>query len=303
MIGLSIIVATYNRSAYLLRTLDSLARQTLSPERFEIVVVDNNSTDDTPAVCEAFAKAHPELRLRRVMESSQGISFARNRGIAESRGACIVFIDDDEEAGMRWAESYFRFFDEHPGFDAAGGAVVPVYEAPLPRWYSHYIEKMITGVMDMGPRIVPFRGKRYPGVGNSGFRRSLFDRFGNFDTALGRSGTNPMGGEEKDFAARLRAGGVRYYYIPDAEIYHITPAYKLSETYFARLSRMIGVSERVRTRNEGRASYVRRLFAEAVKWGGTLVLSTGYLLRLRPQKALYLLRMRRNITCGLLTGR
>ena len=219
MIGLSIIVATYNRSAYLLRTLDSLARQTLSPERFEIVVVDNNSTDDTPAVCEAFAEAHPELRLRRVMEPSQGISFARNRGIAESRGACIVFIDDDEEAGVRWAESYFRFFDEHPGFDAAGGAVVPVYEAPLPRWYSHYIEKMITGVMDMGPRIVPFRGKRYPGVGNSGFRRSLFDRFGNFDTALGRSGTNPMGGEEKDFAARLRAGGVRYYYIPDAEIY------------------------------------------------------------------------------------
>lgn len=303
MVKLSVIVATYNRSAYLLRTLDSLVRQTLPLERFEIVVVDNNSTDDTPEVCERFAAAHPQLHFRRVAEPSQGISFARNRGIAESRGAYIVFIDDDEEAGPRWAESYCRFFEDHPGFDAAGGAVVPVYEAPLPRWYSHYIERMITGVMDMGARIVPFRGKRYPGVGNSGFRRSLFDRFGNFDTALGRSGTNPMGGEEKDFAARLRAGGIRYYYIPDAEIYHITPAYKLSETYFERLSRMIGVSERVRTRNEGTVSYCRRLFAEAVKWGGTLVLAAGHVLRLHPLKALYLIRMRWNITRGLLTGR
>jgi len=303
MVKLSIIVATYNRSAYLLRTLDSLVRQTLPSERFEIVVVDNRSTDDTPEVCERFAAAHPHLRFRRIEEPSQGISFARNRGIAESRGAYVVFIDDDEEAGLHWAESYYRFFEDHPGFDAAGGAVVPVYEAPLPRWYSPYIEKMITGVMDMGPRIVPFRGKRYPGVGNSGFRRSLFDRFGNFDTALGRSGTNPMGGEEKAFAARLRAGGIRYYYIPDAEIYHITPAYKLSETYFERLSRMIGVSERVRTRNEGVVSYGKRLFAEAVKWGGTLVLAAGHALRLHPLKALYLIRMRWNITRGLLTGR
>ena len=242
MIPLSIVIATFNRSAYLLRTLESLAGQTLPAQEFEILVVNNNSTDDTPAVFAGFARQHPELRLRMVAEPVQGISYARNRGVAEAKGECIVFIDDDEEAVPDFAKSYRDFFRSRPDCDAAGGAVVPVYEAPLPRWYSHYIEKMITGAMDMGDRVRPFRGSRYPGVGNSGFRRRLFERYGNFNTALGRSGSNPLGGEEKDFFMRMRSQGIRYYFVPGAAIRHITPASKLSEEYFERLTRMIGVS-------------------------------------------------------------
>ena len=298
---LSIVVATYNRAPYLLRTLESLARQTLSPGLFEILVVNNNSSDNTPEVVAGFAGSHPQLQVRMVTET--GISYARNCGIASSVGQYIVFIDDDEEANPEFAKSYFCFFENNPGLDAAGGAVVPVYEAPLPAWYSYYIEKMITGAFDLGDRMVPFRGKRYPGVGNSGFRRRLFDRFGNFNTALGRSGANPMGGEEKDFFMRVRAQGIRYYYVPGAEIYHITPASKLTRAYFERLTRMIGVSERVRTRSEGGVSFPKRLLAEAVKWGGACVFAFGYLCRLQPLKGWYLLRMRWNITCGLLTGK
>ena len=84
--------------------------------------------------------------------------------------------------------------------------------------------------MDMGDRVRPFRGSRYPGVGNSGFRRKLFERYGNFNTALGRSGSNPLGGEEKDFFMRMRSQGIRYYFVPGAAIRHITPASKLSGT-------------------------------------------------------------------------
>ena len=94
MIPLSIVIATFNRSAYLLRTLESLAGQTLPAQEFEILVVNNNSTDDTPAVFAGFARQHPELRLRMVAEPVQGISYARNRGVAEAEGECIVFIDD-----------------------------------------------------------------------------------------------------------------------------------------------------------------------------------------------------------------
>ena len=302
MIPLSIVIATFNRSAYLLRTLESLAGQTLPAQEFEILVVNNNSTDDTPAVFADFARQHPELRLRMVAEPVQGISYARNRGVAEAKGECIVFIDDDEEAVPDFAKSYRDFFRSRPDCDAAGGAVVPVYEAPLPRWYSHYIEKMITGAMDMGDRVIPFRGSRYPGVGNSGFRRRLFERYGNFNTALGRSGSNPLGGEEKDFFMRMRSQGIRYYFVPGAAIRHITPASKLSEEYFERLTRMIGVSERIRTLGEGKSAFRRRLLAEAVKWGGTLVLATGYVLRGQAIKGRYLIRMRRNITQGLLRG-
>lgn len=300
---LSIVVATYNRAPYLLRTLESLARQTLAPALFEILVVNNNSSDDTPGTVAGFAGRYPQLQVRMVTETSQGISYARNCGIASSVGEYIVFIDDDEEASPEFAKNYFCFFENNPGLDAAGGAVIPVYEAPLPAWYSYYIEKMITGAFDLGDRMVPFRGNHYPGVGNSGFRRRLFERFGNFNTALGRSGTNPMGGEEKDFFLRVRAQGVCYYYVPGAEIYHITPASKLTKEYFERLTRMIGVSERVRTRAEGNVSFLKRLSAETVKWGGACVFALGYLCRLQPLKGWYLLRMRWNITCGLLTGR
>ena len=150
---LSIVVATYNRAPYLLRTLESLARQTLSPGLFEILVVNNNSSDNTPEVVAGFAGSHPQLQVRMVTETSQGISYARNCGIASSVGQYIVFIDDDEEANPGFAKSYFCFFENNPGLDAAGGAVVPVYEAPLPAWYSYYIEKMITGAFDLGDRM------------------------------------------------------------------------------------------------------------------------------------------------------
>lgn len=300
---LSIIIATYNRSAYLLRTLESLARQTLPPDLFEILVVNNNSSDDTPQRFADFVEQHPHMQLRMVTETAQGISFARNCGIAAAQGEYIVFIDDDEEANLEFAKSYFYFFENNTNLEAAGGAVIPVYEAPLPAWYSYYIEKMITGAFHWGNQVVPFRGNRYPGVGNSGFRRRLFEKYGTFNTALGRSGNNPMGGEEKDFFMRVRAQGVCYYYVPGAEIYHITPASKLTKTYFERLTRMIGVSERIRTRTEGTPSYLQRLLMESIKWCGAGVWAMGYLLRLQPLKGWYLIRMRWNITCGLLTGR
>lgn len=118
---LSIVVATYNRAPYLLRTLESLARQTLSPGLFEILVVNNNSSDNTPEVVAGFAGSHPQLQVRMVTETSQGISYARNCGIASSVGQYIVFIDDDEEANPEFAKSYFCFFENNPVWMLPGG--------------------------------------------------------------------------------------------------------------------------------------------------------------------------------------
>ena len=107
MIPLSIVIATFNRSAYLLRTLESLAGQTLPAQEFEILVVNNNSTDDTPAVFAGFARQHPELRPRMVAEPVQGISYARTTGESpRQRESGIASIDDDEEAVPDFAKSY-----------------------------------------------------------------------------------------------------------------------------------------------------------------------------------------------------
>ena len=302
MIELSIVIATYNRAQPLLRTLGSLARQTLDPALWEVVVVDNNCADDTAARFARWAEAHPKVNARLTREPQQGLSPARNRGVAESAGAYIAIIDDDEEVNPEFAESYFRFFRDYPGAAAAGGRIVPLYEYAPPAWLSPYTERPIAGTLDLGPEARPFPAWKFPGGGNMAVRRSALVRYGAFDPALGRTGANPLAGEEKELFGRLRAGGEQVWYVPGAVIYHIIPESKFDPAYFDRLTRQSGVSERIRTQGISRAAYLARLLAEAVKWGGTLALAAGYALRGEAIKGRYLIRMRRNVTCGLLRG-
>lgn len=295
---LTVVVATYNRSQSLLRTLCSFEAQTAPRTEWEIVVVDNNSSDDTARRFAEFAADHRELPVRMVRETRQGLSYARNRGIEESDSPYIAIIDDDETVNVGFADAYISFFDSHPEIVAAGGRIVPSYENERPQWLSPYTERPIANPLDMGDAIRPFARGRCPGGGNMAVRRSAVERYGAFDPALGRTGGKLIGGEETDFFNRLSRSGEPFYYVPDAVIYHHIAPQKLSHEYFTRLCRMIGLSERIRTRSDG--TFGRRLLAEAVKWGGTLVLAAGYLLRMQPSKARYLVLMRRQITAGLL---
>src|SRR6185295_19406533 len=93
--SISVIICTYNRDKFIGEALTCLAKQTLPAENFEIIVVDNRSTDNTAAIAKKFIADHQELRARYVMEPHKGLSFARNRGIAEARASIITFIDDD----------------------------------------------------------------------------------------------------------------------------------------------------------------------------------------------------------------
>ena len=88
-IEISIIVCTYNRDRYIYQTLERIARNTFPTERFEIVLVNNNSTDNTAAECKRFQAAYPSLNYRYVVENNQGLSYARNRGIKEAQGAVL----------------------------------------------------------------------------------------------------------------------------------------------------------------------------------------------------------------------
>ena len=111
MIRLSLIIATYNRSAALVEALRSVVRQDFPAAEWECIVVNNNSQDDTLARFEAFATEHPAINLRIVTETRQGLSHARNRGIDESRGEYIAIIDDDERINEQFISSYVALFD------------------------------------------------------------------------------------------------------------------------------------------------------------------------------------------------
>ena len=295
MIRLSLIIPTHNRSERLIAALESVLRQDLPAADWECVVVSNNSTDDTVARFGDFAARYPGLNLRLVTEDGPGVSYARNRGIAETSAPLLVFIDDDERINPGFLRAYADFFDAHPDAVVAGGRIIAEYVTGRPAWLSKYTEMPIANPMDFGDAVRPFPAGRVPGGGNMAFRRSAALRYGGFDPSLGRVGRMLIGGEENDFFERLMRGGETCWYVPGAVMWHIIPPEKLTESYFRRLCYNVGVSQRLRAGMYRR--YPKTLLFERLNWGATLLLSRT----MPPRKALWLIRMRYEISRGLLS--
>src|SRR5262249_40727840 len=131
---ISVIICTYKRADTLRETLRHLAAQVV-PERFEweVLLVDNNSPDHTPKVCEEFIKNSP-MPSRYILESQQALSFARNRGIQETTGDIVVFLDDDVAIDPHWIVKLAVAFD-NPKCAAAGGKVLAVWPGEAPAWF------------------------------------------------------------------------------------------------------------------------------------------------------------------------
>ena len=297
MLRLSLIIATYNRSASLIRALESVAQQNAPASEWECVVINNNSIDDTQERFAEFVAAHSDLNIRMVTELRQGLSFARNRGIRESEAEYIAIIDDDERISPDFITSYISLFDSTPDAVAAGGPIVAEYPSGRPRWMSHFTERPVANTMYFGDKVREFPEGRIPGGGNMAIRRSAVRRYGVFDTSLGYVGESLVGGEESDLFERLRIAEAKYYYVPTAVMYHIIPPEKLTANYLSRLSYNIGVSQLRRALYYRRRARVR--IKELFKWVVTLVLALWYLVTLQWSKAKYLLLMRYNITKGL----
>lgn len=297
MLRLSLVIATYNRAESLITALKSVVEQSAPKEQWECVVVNNNSTDSTQECFDAFATAHPDVRMRMVNEVRQGLSYARNRGIGESEGEYIAIIDDDERIAPDFISSYISLFDSTPDAVAAGGPIVAEYPSGKPRWMSRFTERPIANTMYFGPKVTLFPAGRIPGGGNMAIRRSAIRRYGVFDTSLGYVGDKLIGGEECDLFERLQIAEAKYYYVPGAVMYHIIPKEKLTQAYLSRLSYNVGVSQVRRARYYHRIGRVK--IKECVKWGATFVLMAWYGVTLQWSKAKYLLIMRWNITKGI----
>lgn len=297
MVRLSLVIATYNRSALLVETLKSVVAQNAPKEQWECVVVNNNSTDDTAERFEEFVSQYPDYNIKMVTELNQGLSYARNCGIREGVGEYIAIIDDDEHISEDFIAAYIDLFDSVPEAVAAGGPIVAEYPAGRPRWMSCYTERPIANTMYFGEQVREFPKGRVPGGGNMALRRSAIRRYGVFDTSLGYVGESLVGGEESDLFERLQIAEAKYFYAPKAVMYHIIPQEKLTNRYFSKLSYNVGVSQLRRARLYRRVSRVR--FMECFKWVATLIISAWYVISLQWGKAKRLLTMRWNITRGL----
>ena len=292
---LSIVISTYNNADSLLRTLRSLADQDANRDLWECIVVNNASTDDTKTKVEALM-TELNINIRLVEESEQGLSYARNRGIAESQGDIIAFIDDDETVNSGFVSAYLDLFHNYGAF-AASGKVVACYDSGRPKWMSKYTEKMIANPVDLGNRIATVSSDVTPAGGNMAFNREIFTLYGGFDTELGRKGNQLLGGEENDVFDRIRSLGERVFYTPHAVVYHHIADRKLTEEYFDKLSYGVGVSKRIRAEKEGE---LRALYSdEKKKRFYTYILAVLYTLALQPKKAKWLLKMRNGISKGI----
>ncbi|HSN59661.1 MAG TPA: glycosyltransferase, partial [Ferruginibacter sp.] len=122
---ISLVICTYNRCRYLPEAFESINRQTLSPEKFELIVIDNNSTDETALITHQFIASNPQLNVRYCFEENKGLSFARNRGVKEANSAIVNYVDDDAVLSPGYLKAMLLFFQAYPNAAGAGGKVIP----------------------------------------------------------------------------------------------------------------------------------------------------------------------------------
>jgi glycosyltransferase involved in cell wall biosynthesis len=229
----TVVVSTYNRCKLLERALDSLVASALPTSlEWEVVVVDNNSSDQTRDVVEGFNRRYPG-RFRYVFEPRQGVSYARNAGVRESRGDVLAFMDDDVTVGREWLRNITASL--HRGdCIGVGGRIVPVWKSEPPRWLPIERPHALAPFVDFdfgsepGPLSVP------PFGANMAFRREVFERYGCFRTDLGRCGDKLLSNEDTEFGHRLLAAGERLCYEPSAIMHHPVLEERVRKLYVLR---------------------------------------------------------------------
>jgi glycosyltransferase involved in cell wall biosynthesis len=232
----AVLIATYNRAALLAETLDGLAASRhRSGLCWEVIVVDNNSTDETRHVVVSRQPAYP-VRLTYLVERQQGRSAALNTGIAATTAPLLLFTDDDVRVEPGWLEAGARALAE--GADYVGGPVSPIWETPPPAWLDLTRGDLwgTVAILDYGPDTFTFEDRRLVPLGaNLGIRRSLVERAGGFRIDLGRTNSRRLLGQEvPELLARARAAGLRGTYVPAMRVHHHIPAARLSRRYFRR---------------------------------------------------------------------
>jgi len=222
-------IPTYRRAELLRQTLRCLVAQDYPADRLELLIIDNNSGDDTPQVVAEFARQ--PLAPRYVLETRQGANHARNRAVAEARGEIIVFGDDDIVAEPDWIRQIVRPFHEHPEarVGAVGGAVLPVFPDGCPKWVAAFHQPQVLRE-DLGP----IEDGRVPMSANLAFRREALQAIGGFDVALGRMGKRVFGGDENRVIRGLHREGWTVWFAPAAAVQHQMPAGRTTFRYVAR---------------------------------------------------------------------
>ena len=230
----SVILCTFNRCDSLQIALESAAAQVnLDPGSWELLIIDNNSKDRTAEVAKGFCLRYPD-RFRYIFESQQGKSHALNRGIRESKGSILAFMDDDVVVAPDWLKNLLLPFEDS-AWIGVGGRIAPPANFVTPEWLALDGPYDLSGILAMFDKGREGKELTEPPFGtNMAFRREVFERCGLFRPDLGPCPGSEIRGEDSEFGRRVFKSGLRLWYQPCAVVHHAIPPGRLCKGYFLR---------------------------------------------------------------------
>ncbi len=224
-VKITAIVCTYNRAELVRECLQSLIDQTAAPEEYDILLVDNNSTDFTKNVAEDIGARFKNFQY--LFEPAQGLSHARNAGWKNARADWVIYVDDDAKAAHNFIERAIWLIEAH-GFEVFGGVYLPWYRHGRPRWfkdqYGSNKKKYTT--------LTPLKGEETLAGGVMAVKKEVLEAYGGYVTDLGMTGNKVAYGEEVELQHRMRKDGLQTIYDPELIIHHLVAPYKLNVSWF-----------------------------------------------------------------------
>ena len=232
-LAISVVICTYNRAELLANALQTLCEQTINKFHYEVLVVDNNSKDNTRAVTKDFCRSYPNIRY--CFEKRQGLSHARNRGWREANGLYVAYVDDDCKVPTQWLTVAKKIIEEQSP-SVFGGPYFGYRYTSIPYWWKESYRDF--RLSDTARALTPGELLRGP---NIFIRRRLFQMIGGFNVKYGMSGKNIAYGEESELQRRIRAAmpDELIYYDPELYVYHLVPSEKMTWRYILN-SRFVG---------------------------------------------------------------
>jgi len=226
---ISVIIATHNRADYLKIALESLEAQSAESNTFEVIVVDNASTDNTCSVVESFKDRIKYISY--IYETQALANHARNIGWQAAKGTYVAYIDDDAVPVTNWIKNIYNSLNSltpKPGI--IGGKVTPIWEGEKPAWLDPRLYGALS-LIDYSDQAI-FLKNKYPFSVNMVFQKDLLQKFGGFDLKLGRRGTKLLSGDETAIAKRIERAGYTIYYDPAICVEHHIHKSRLNQAWF-----------------------------------------------------------------------
>ena len=231
---ISVVVCTYNRADLLKTCLESLVAQTADKSHYEVIVVNNNSTDATIEAAAKFVKSQPNFRM--VTETKQGLSHARNRGWQESTGEYVAYIDDDAYANEDWIKRAINIISEYK-FAVFGGIYLPWYKFGKPHWY---LDEYASNKDRYSIKFGILSENEFLCGSNMFFARIILETYGGFPTDLGMIAEDIGYGEETYLQTIIKQNNVEIGFDEEFIVYHLVPVYKQNLLWLLKKSFMLG---------------------------------------------------------------